>query len=423
MRTRATATCLALAALCSGPAIAMGAPSLTDPVLSPSSWSSAPTALAGWTQTDFGAGLPGPATVQVNLSADGSVGTWQSRLTLSGPLSSGAAFGGLPIGDLDGRHRVRVLVEGAENSPLDLGVLQLDRTPPSISAVLLTPEGGIAVADWIQSDASSGTDPAAPVVVEVNADPGGLAGPRWVPFGQQPEPGDGHKVARTSLAGMVDGSHLVRVHTRDRAGNATERVLGAVLSDHTPPVLTNVRVSRAANGPNTIAEIAYTAVDPSPGVGLAGAPAPRVGPAGAGDAVDWTSPGASGPGRVAVRLPSAGVHAVTVRVRDRLGNRAESAPIAIRLPTAAQAADARVSPHPAPEPTAGDPPGAAVAWVTSSNFVAVVEAPSLSNTFTRIASGPESVTQMAGTFTLPVVTEPAYVVPSPMSQTPSSLKS
>ncbi len=255
---------------------------------------------------------------------------------------------------------MRVVVDGAENSPLDLGVLQLDRTPPSISSVLLTPEGGTVVADWIQSDALSGTDPAQPVVVEVNADPGGGAGGEWVPFAEQPDPGDGRKVARTNLAGLPDGRHLVRARTRDRAGNAAEPVLGTVLADHTPPVVTDVRVARQAAGPTGIAEIAYTAVDPSPGTGLAGAPPPRVGPAGS--AEDWTAPGASGPGRVAVRLPAVGLHAVTVRVSDRLGNVAVSAPITVRLPTAAQAADARVSPTPSPGRFAGEAPGAAVAW-------------------------------------------------------------
>src|SRR5262249_56340497 len=49
--------------------------------------------------------------------------------------------------------------------------------------------------------------------------------------------------------------------------------------------------------------------------------------------------------------------------------------------------------------------------------------PSLPNTRTRIASGPESATQIAGILTVPVETEPAYEVPSPRSQTPSSLKS
>jgi hypothetical protein len=217
------------------------------------------------------------------------------------------------------------------------------------------------VAKWIQSDALSGTDPAEPVVAEVNADPGGGAGGAWVPFAQQPEPGDGYKVAWTGLAGLPDGHHLVRVRARDRAGNVAERVLGTVLADHTPPVVTDVRVTRPPSGPTGIAEVAYSAVDPTPGVGLAGAPPPRAGPPGGRE--DWTYAGASGPGRVAVRLPSIGVHAVTVRVRDRLGNEAESAPVMIRLPTAAQAADARVAAPPSPGARAGRAPSPTVAAI------------------------------------------------------------
>src|SRR5215207_2800309 len=196
MTMRATAILAALAALLIGPATGLGVPHLSDPSLAPSTWSSSPTALAGWVQNDFGAGLAGPAVVQVNQAEDASSsGSWLTRATVAGPLTTGS--NGVPAVDvsgLEGRHRVRVIVDGAENSPLDLGVLQLDRSPPTLSSVLLTPEGGTVIADWIQSDALSGTDPAQPVAVEVNADPGGGAGGEWVPFAQQPEAGDGRKV-------------------------------------------------------------------------------------------------------------------------------------------------------------------------------------------------------------------------------------
>src|SRR5262245_46872554 len=276
---RATAIAAALAALLVGPATGLGVPSLSEPVLSPNSWSSRTTAGAFWAQNDFGSGLAGPAVVQINGAADGTVsGPWVTVANVQGPLQTGSSgVFAIDVSGLEGQHRLRVVIDGAMGSPLDLGVLQLDRTPPSLSSVLLTPEGGTIVADWIQSDALSGTDPAQPVVVEVNADPAGGAGGEWAPFARQPDPGDGRKVARTDLAGLPDGRHLVRARTRDRAGNAAEPVLGTVLADHTPPVVTDVRVARQAGGPTGIAEIAYTAVDPSPGVGLAGAPAPRVG--------------------------------------------------------------------------------------------------------------------------------------------------
>lgn len=89
-------------------------------------------------------------------------------------------MGELAVPDLEGRHRVRVLVDGAANSPFDLGMLRIDRTPPVASFACLTPEGGPIVADWMQSDALSGTDPAQPTVVEVNADPPpGRTGPGY----------------------------------------------------------------------------------------------------------------------------------------------------------------------------------------------------------------------------------------------------
>ena len=65
--------------------------------------------------------------------------------------------------------------------------------------------------------------------------------------------------------------------------------------------------------------------------------------------------------RVAVLLPRAGMHVVTVRVRDALGNRVESATLAIRVPTPQEEADRRVEPRPR-GPVAGAPgdaPGAA----------------------------------------------------------------
>ncbi len=63
---------------------------------------------------------------------------------------------------------------------------------------------------------------------------------------------------------------------------------------------------------------------------------------------DWTTPGAPSADHVLVRLPGPGVHRVTVRVADRVGNRGESAPVEIRVPTRAEADDARVEAPPTP---------------------------------------------------------------------------
>jgi hypothetical protein len=213
-------------------------------------------------------------------------------------------FAELPAGDLEGRFGVRVVVEGASNSPLTLGTLQLDRTAPVATSIFLTPAGGPVEADWVQSDALSGTDPGAPITVEVNAGPLGDASGAWIGFREQPEPGDGRRLARTDLSGLPDGRHLVRARTRDRAGNAGDLVLGTVVSDRTPPVVTGVRVARPASAGGRIAEIGYSATDA--GVGMMGAPRAQVAPPGADDGADLVVPGASGFDRLAVRLPSPG---------------------------------------------------------------------------------------------------------------------
>jgi hypothetical protein len=336
--------------------LAAGAPTISDPVLSPNSWSSANTAGAVWTQNDFGTGLSSSAVIEVNTADDGSRnGEWARRASLVGPLLSGAETLKFDVADLIGRHRVRVVIDGVANSPLELGTLQLDRTPPVASSVSLTPEGGTVVADWLQSDALSGTDPASPIVVEVNASAAADGAGAWVPFARQPDPGDGRKLASTSLEPLPDGRHLVRARTRDRAGNAGVHVLGTVVSDHTAPAVDQVRVTRPA-GTSGVAELGFRASDA--GVGLA--PGTTAGPPDRGD-VDWTTPGAPGPDRVLVRLPGPGVYLVAVRATDRVGNRGVSAPVAVRVPTPAEAADAAVRPLPRIG-GAGAAPGADVAW-------------------------------------------------------------
>ena len=277
----------------------------------------------------------------MNSAADGSgTGAWVTRASLEGPLATGIRASEFSISDLVGRHRVRVVIDGADNSPLELGILQLDRAPPVARSVFLTPQGGTVVADWIQSDDLSGTDPASPVTVEVNASPAGDAAGEWIAFAQQPGPGDGRKLAQTSLGGLVDGHHLVRARTRDRAGNAGSLALGVVVSDRTAPEVAEVRLVRAPSSPGSLAEITFHGGDGA-GVGVTGEMA-RVGPAGRGDEVGWAVPGASGPGHVLVRLLGPGVHVVTVRLVDRVGNRGESGPLTIRVPTPAEAADVAV---------------------------------------------------------------------------------
>lgn len=349
---------MALAALAQA-AAAGAAPFLSDPALSPSAWNSSPSASVAWVQNDFGGGLDQAAVIETR-AADGAQGPggWEPRASIPGPLVSGSnGILGVDVSDLEGRHQARVVIDGAANSPLTLGTLQLDRTPPVAASVWLSPAGGAVVADWIQSDTLSGTDPGAPVVAEVNASPAGDAAGPWLPFDEQPAPGDGRKLARTSLAGLPDGRHLVRARSRDRAGNVGVHPLGTVTSDATAPSIGDVRVARPPVPGHPVVELAFRA-DDGPGVGVAGGAA--AGPAGRAER-DWTWPGASGPDRVMVRLPWPGVHLVSVRVTDRVGNRGESAAIAVRVPSAAELADARV-PAPARVAGPGARPGPRVAW-------------------------------------------------------------
>ncbi len=358
---RVIPTVLGAVVLGVGATTALGAPTLSDPALSPSGWKNAATATASWYQNDFVPDEAGPALVQVNAAPDGSAsGTWDTRATISGPLGSGANGAiGFPVDDLVGRHLVRVVIDGSSVPALDLGTLQLDRTAPTASSIALTPQGGVVEADWIQSDDRAGTDPNQPLTVDVNTSAAGGSDGGWVPFAEQPSPGDGRKLARTSLAGLPDGTHLVRARSRDRAGNVAELALGLVRSDGTAPTV-SAAVVGTPSATTRIAELSYTA-DDGTGVGLATA-RPRVALVGRGDDADLAVPGESGPGRVLVKLPASGSFTVTVRVRDVVGNRGVSAPVTIRIPGAARPADALSGPLPVVGRRGAVSPGANVTW-------------------------------------------------------------
>jgi len=357
---RVIPTVLGVVVLGVGATTALGAPTLSDPVLTPSSWSAGSSALGAWNQIDFDPGFGTAAILEVNDASDGTAsGNWTPVANQPGPFATGVNALQFSTTSLIGRHLVRVVIDGAAGSPLLLGTLQLDRTAPTASSISLTPQGGVIEADWIQSDDRAGTDPNQPLTVEVNADPAGGSGGAWVPFTEQPTPGDGRKLARTSLAGLPDGSHLVRARSRDRAGNAAELALGLVTSDGTAPTVT-ASVVGTPSATTRIAELTYTA-DDGGGVGLAAA-RPRVAVAGRGDDADLAVPGESGPGRVLVKLPATGTFTVTVRVRDRVGNRGESAPVTIRVPGTARPGDALTAPLPVVGRRGAVAPGANVTW-------------------------------------------------------------
>ena len=138
--------------------------------------------------------------------------------------------------------------------------------------------------------------------------------------------------------------------------------LGTVLADETPPVVTDARLSGPVRLVTGLADIASRA-DDGTGSGLSGVV--RVAPAGAGDDVDWSSPGAPGPRHVLVRAPGPGAYVVTVGVSDAVGNWGRSAPVTVRFPTPAEAADAVVGPRPGVVAGAGASPGAGASWAVA----------------------------------------------------------
>jgi hypothetical protein len=176
-----------------------------------------------WAQNDFtGSGLA-PAEVEVFKDRQ-----WELRALLPGPLSSGTnGIIGLDVSDLEGFVPVRVVVDGALNSPLTLGTLRLDRTAPRALDPLVATDRTTVTAGFTQDDGGlSGTDPTKPTVVEVNSSPAGDGSGEWMPFTEQPAPGDGPRVARTWAMALAEGRHLVRVRSQDVAGNVAVQVIG-----------------------------------------------------------------------------------------------------------------------------------------------------------------------------------------------------
>ncbi|MDX6646556.1 MAG: hypothetical protein QOK40_2283, partial [Miltoncostaeaceae bacterium] len=250
----------------------------------------------------------------------------------NGPLINGGNGGKISVGDLEGRHAARVVIDGAAGSPLILGVLELDRSPPAAlePAIAATPDGLDIRATWTQRDAGAGTDPSVPIVVEVNDSPNGDGAGAWIPFQTQTGvPGDGSQSARTSAAALADGPHQVRVSSTDRLGNAGTQVLGTATLDRRPPVVTEVRVMREPTEADATADLAYTAVDPQPGLGLA--PDARAVASGPSHLATYGEAPRGGP--VRVTLPGPGTYEVVVGVTDRAGLVGWGGPVTLVVPS------------------------------------------------------------------------------------------
>src|SRR5690242_18375196 len=110
---------LGAAVLGIGATTALGAPTLSDPVLTPGSWSAGASALGAWNQTDFDPGFGTAATLEVNDASDGSaLGNWTPVASTPGPFNSGVNALQFSTASLIGRHQVRVVIDGADGSPM-----------------------------------------------------------------------------------------------------------------------------------------------------------------------------------------------------------------------------------------------------------------------------------------------------------------
>jgi len=117
---------LAVALALVTPPVAGAAPVVTDPVLSPTSWSRGLSAGAVWEQTGFGTNHPGPASIEARAIL--SAHPWLSLSSLPGPLRDGTNGDlSIDVRHLEGEYAVRLVIAGLD--PVALGTLRLDRTP------------------------------------------------------------------------------------------------------------------------------------------------------------------------------------------------------------------------------------------------------------------------------------------------------
>jgi hypothetical protein len=324
---------IAAAVLATAPAAAAGA--LSDGALSPAGWSAQPTALAAWTQ----AGLEAATAVQVEVNTDPNgtgAGAWLARHAEPVPARDGARLVEVPVGDLEGRHLVRVTArgEGGILASLPLGTLLRDATPPRVTRVSAahTPSG--TTFRWFEEDGVSGLDAARPHALEVNWSPAGDGAGAWLPVPGWSPSADAEQVAHVPGAGLPEGAHLVRASTADRAGNAATTVLGLAYSDHAAPTVENVRVVAPPTAASQAVEIAYRVADPAPGSGVPPDAATSLTDE-MGVARHWEGTRGAGEQRIRAYLPGPRTYRLVVRVTDRAGNVGVSAPLVVASPAPA----------------------------------------------------------------------------------------
>lgn len=372
---------LAMALALATPPVAGAAPVVTDPVITPTGWSASDDALAAWIQAGFDP--PRTGTTRIESRQLSQSAPWNTEAVLDGQLKNGLRYAPINVRHLEGEYAMRLVIAGLD--PVTLGTLRLDRTPPAVAPRPIVPASERAVVGWQQQDAGAGSAPDQPPVVEVNTSPAGDAGGAWRPFDEQPPvAGDRPHEARTATGDLGDGPHLVRVNVRDAIGNAGVRPLGTLLVDRTPPAVTGVAARTQAVDPRLpVVEVSAAVTDP--GSTPSGIARVTVAPLASPDGHDWAGrDGAPHPeGRYAAATPGAGVHVLVVRAWDHAGNRAESAPVSVRVPTdeeyratlppPQQPPRHEGPPRPStappggePDTTAGRPAGAGVRWAWTS---------------------------------------------------------
>jgi hypothetical protein len=310
--------------------VAAAAPTARSGAVNPQGWDKTPSVAVSWIQEGFSGTNLGPAVVQINTAADGSLsGTWEDRHTIAGPLADGSnGVLQLPVADIEGRHLVRVVVAGAAGSPLILGELRLDRSPPRATGITITPgDTSSGVAFTLDDNGMAGIDQAAAAAVEYLVD--GM----WTPAAIQPSPGPGTKLAVVTTDALAEGAYPLRVVARDAIGNTGPRDLGTIHVDRTAPVITQARVTRFPTATDFTADVSYAAADVVPGSGLDPATPARAIDAASG-AVVGTADNLPGTQTLSVRFAGPGTHTLLIEVTDRGGRIGRSQPLPIAVPAA-----------------------------------------------------------------------------------------
>ncbi|MFL5962507.1 MAG: OmpL47-type beta-barrel domain-containing protein [Gaiellaceae bacterium] len=191
-------------------------------------------------------------------SADCSTGSW--TLIASDTTGTYDATWTTPA---DGTYAVRAVAhDGAGHSSCSLVHVTVDQTAPT--ATLVSPaanvRGGVTLHATGVADATSGLNS-----VSFERAPSGTSS--WALVGNGVAAGGGAYDAPFDTTGLSDGAYDFRISVTDIAGNLSQRIVGPIRIDNTPPTSTIDPV--ATNVRQTIA-LAADAVDAGSGVASTG---------------------------------------------------------------------------------------------------------------------------------------------------------